>query len=242
MTGIGHNQPDMTERVAEVTSDINRWLTDHPVIETEEMAREAKLMADRGKLGAKDLDDERVTKVAPLNMEVQKINDLYRKPRDILKKVTDEVLRRLTDFLAKEEAKRIKAAEEARRKAEEAERIAREAEHRERDAIADTEVGAIVDVAEAVSTADEAFAEYQKQQRAANLAEREAKVKVGGGFTRSLSLRNKETLTVVDAVSAINAIGLTPDIETAILKGARAYRTIHQELPPGINSKTERTA
>lgn len=240
---IGHNRPpSQIDTAGEITSSINSWLKDHPVIQTEEMAREAKVLIDRGKLGVKDLEDEREQKVKPLNLQVQEINKVYRPVKDLLQKVTYEATRRITDFLAREEAKRIKAAEEARKKAEEAERIAREAEQRERDTIADAEVGAVVDVAASVSAADEAFAAYQRQQRAANLAERETKVKIGGGFTRALSLRNKETLTVTDAISAISAIGLTPDIEAAILKGARAYRTLHQELPPGIHSTTERAA
>lgn len=239
---ISNNPPDMTVTAAEVAASLNEWLKDHPVIDSREMAGEAKVMIDRGKLCLKDLEDERDKKVRPLNRQVQEINGYYRSARDLTQKVLNELTRRITDFIAKEEAKRIREAEEARKKAEEAERAAREAEQQERDTLADAEVGAIVDVAASVSAADEAFAEYQRQQRAANLAEREAKVKIGGGFTRAMSLRTKEILHVTDAISAIDAIGLTPDIEAAILKGARAYRSIHGELPPGIGTKTERTA
>lgn len=243
MTNPGHNNPpSMIDTAGEVTASLNNWLTDHPVVENEDHARDAKVLLDRAKLCVKDMEAEREGKVKPLNLQVAAINDTYRQPRGLLQKVQQELLRRVTSFIAKEEVKRIKAAEEARKKAAEAERLAREAEQRERDALADAEVGAVSDVAEAISEADEAFAEFQRQQRAASLADREAKVKVSGGFTRSLTLRNKETLVVKDAIIAINAIGLTPDIEAAILKGARAYRTLHQELPPGIDSKTERAA
>lgn len=239
---IGHNQPDMTQRAGEVATDINKWLTDHPVIASEEEAREAKVMIDRGKLGVKDLEDEREGKVRPLNAQVQEINKFYRPARDLLTKVTHEVTRRITDFLAKEEAKRIKIAEEARKQAQEAEKRAREAEQREREALADADVGAVVDIVQVASEADGAFDDYQRQQRAAALAERETKVRIGGGITRSLSLRDRETLSVTSAEAAVKAIGLTIDIADAILKGARAYRKLHGELPPGIESKTERTA
>lgn len=240
---IGHNQPpSMIDTAGSVTSDLNKWMADHPVIQNEGEAREAKILVDRAKLCVKDLEAEREAQVKPLNLQVASINDSYRPARGLLQKVQQEIVRRVTDYLAKEEAKRIKIAEEARKKAEAAEQAAREAEQRERDAIADTEVGAVVSVSEAISEADEAFAEYQRQQRAASLAERESKVKIGGGFTRSMSLRNKETLTVTNAISAINAIGMTPDLEAAILKGARAYRSIHGELPDGIESKIERSA
>jgi hypothetical protein len=243
MAEAGHNNPPgMIDTAGETASSINSWLTDHPVIETEEMAREAKVMIDRGKLGLRDLDDERAAKVAPLNLQVQSINDLYRKPKELLRKITDEALRRVTDFLAKEEAKRIKLAEEARRAAEEVERSARLAEAAEREAIDDAGQGAIVDIAATSAAADRSFDQYRKADKAAAIAEREAKVKIGGGFTRSLSLKNRETLRVVEAISAINAIGLTPDIEAAILKGARAFRAMTGSLPSGIESKTERSA
>ena len=243
----GHNNPpSMVETAESVTRAINDWLTDHPVIEDELMARDAKVMIDRGKLCNKDLDDERITQVAPLNMEVQRINDLYRKPRELLRKITDEALRRVTDYLAKEEAKKIKIAEEARKKAAAAELAARDAERREQDTISDAIVGGVVDVGEAAREADAAYAEFQQSEREAARAEREARVKVGGGFTRSLSLRNREILTVTDPVAAVTAIwemtGLPAELKLAIIKEARAYRTAHNKLPPGIESKMERSA
>lgn len=240
---LGHNNPpDMTVTLGEVTEDLNRWLTDHPVIEGEDAAREAKVLLDRSKLAVKDLEDERDKKVRPLNQQVQEINRYYRPSRDLLQKIQAELSRRTIDYLAKEEAHRIKIAEEARKAAEEAERIARQDEADELAGKAEAADGVIVDVGARSEAADKSFGAFRAASRAAALAEREAKVKIGGGFSRSLSLRNKETLTVADAISAINAIGMTPDIEAAILKGARAYRTLHQELPAGIQSTMERTA
>lgn len=240
---IGHNlPPDMIDTLSEVVASLDKWMADHPVIATEDEARDAKVLIDRAKLGIKDLEDERDRKVRPLNNQVAEINTHYRPARNLTQKVLDELTRRITDFLAKEEAKRIKIAEEARKAAEEAERIARDAEAREAEAKDDARHGAEVDIALAARDADAAYSAYRKADRDAARANKETAVRVGGGFTRSLSLKTKETLVLSDAISAIKAIGVTPDIEAAILKGARAYRSLRQELPPGIDIKTERSA
>ena len=239
---LSNNPPDMTVTLGEVVIQLNSWLADHPVISTEDEARDAKVLIDRAKLGIKDLEDERDRKVRPLNNQVAEINAYYRPAKTLAEKVLNEIRRRITDFIAKEEAKRIKIAEEARKLAEAAERQAREAEEREKQASQDADIGVVVDVAQSVAEADEKFTEYQAASRKAALAEREAKVKIGGGFTRSLSLRTKESLIVKDAISAINAIGMTPDIEAAIIKGARAFRSMHGELPNGVESIMERSA
>jgi hypothetical protein len=239
---LSNNPPDMTVTLGEVVSSLNSWMADHPVISTEDEARDAKVLIDRAKLGIKDLEDERDRKVRPLNNQVAEINAYYRPAKTLAEKVLNEIKRRITDFIAKEEAKRIKIAEEARKAAEDAEQRAREAELREREALDDAKHGAEVDVAAAAREADEGFADFQRANRDANRAEREAKVRIGGGFTRSLSLRSKETLVVKNAISAINAIDMTPDIEAAIIKGARAFRSMHGELPPGVESIMERSA
>lgn len=239
---LSNNPPDMTVTLSEVVASLSDWMADHPIISTENEARDAKVLIDRAKLGLKDLDDERDRKVRPLNNQVAEINAHYRPARTLTEKVLNEALRRVTDFIAREEAKRIRIAEEARKAAEAAEKAAREAEQRERDALADAKDGAVVHVADASAEADAAFAEYQRAERQAALADRDAKVKIGGGFTRSLSLKNKETLVVRDAISAIKAIGSTPDIEAAIIKCARSFRSLHGELPNGVESIMERSA
>lgn len=242
---IGHNRPPgMIDAAEGISAAVRSWMEDHPVVDSGETAKEAKLQIDRAKLCLLDMEAERERKVKPLNAQVREINDSYKPAKTILGAIVLEINRRITDFLAKEEAKRIKIAQEARKKAEEAERLAREAEQRERDAIDDAKVGAIVDVASQSAEADAAFAEYQRSARQADVAERDSRVKIGGGFTRALSLRNKETLVITNAISAINTIcklGIPSDLEAAILKSARAYRSVYGELPPGIESKIERS-
>lgn len=241
MNDLGHNQPPgMIDTAAEVTAQVNAWLTDHPVIEASEEASSAKALIDRAKLCLKDLDDEREGKVKPLNSQIQQINNEYRSPRNLLSRILDEAKRRVTDYIAREEAKRIKEAEKARIKAEEAARLALEAEQREQEARSDANAGVVVDVGGTIEAADVAFSDYRRAERTAARAERETKVKVGGGFSRALSLREKETLRVKDPHLALRAIGMTPHIEEAILKGARAFRTLHNELPAGIEVTVER--
>lgn len=241
MTDIGHNNPpDMARTAAETMGDISAFLSEHPIID-EAHAREAKLFIDRGRLAIQDLEAERELKVKPLNQQVQQINDHYRPPRETLKKVLNEVQERLSSFLRIEEQKRQAAAAEARRIAEAAEQAAREAEKIERERLADAAVGEVgVDVAALTIDADTKFREMEKARRQAVIAERDAKVKIGGGFGRALGLKTKEELKVVDIIKAVAAMSDNEGIHEAVIKAARSYRSLRNRLPPGVISETER--
>lgn len=242
MAEAGHNlPPDMAETAISTSGDLSAWMAFHPVIETDEEAREAKVFIDRGALCVKDLEDERKGKTAPLNEQIEVINQHYRAPRDLLKGVVDELKRRFDSFLLLEERKRTIAAEEAARAAEQAEQAAREAERKEREAIDDANVGVVgLDIAAVTADADKAFADYQKAERQAQLAERETHVKIGGGFRRALSLRNKEELVIDNIIEAIADVGTSEIVTEAIIKAARAYRKAHGTLPRGISVRIER--
>jgi len=238
---ISNNPPDMAVTAAETANDLNDWMKENPVIESEEAARAAKVFIDRAKLCIKDLEDERDKKVRPLNDQVNSINDYYRKPRNTLRKIADEIQERVAKFLRQEEAKRIAAAREAARLAQEAEQRAREAERAEQEAIKSAESGVLdIDIKAAVTDADAAFSEYEKAARQAAIAQKDAKVKIGGGFARAIGLRTQETLTVTDPMAAIGAIGMNEYISEAIIKSARAYKKLHDKYPPGIQVSTER--
>lgn len=236
MSVIGHNlPPPATEMILETAKSLNSWMMEHPVIADEAAAREAKVFIDRAKLGLKDMEAERDSRVRPLNEEVAAINETYRQPRNLLGGVLEEIERRLSDFLRGEEAKRRAVAEAARKAAEEAERAAREAERAEQERLDDARRGELgVDLVAATQEADQKFDDFQKAQRAAALAEKESHVKIGGGFTRSIALRSKEILIIDDAVTALKHVGVTDAIEGAILSAARSYRKLHKKLPPGI--------
>jgi hypothetical protein len=148
----------------------------------------------------------------------------------------DELRRRLSSYAR---ALEIKAARQA---AEEAERLAREAERREQDAIEDADQGVCdIDLGAASQEADAAFAAFQKADRTAARAERESHIRIAGGSSRALGLRDRETLTVTDWQAAITELGLTDTIRDAILASARAYRKAFRELPEGVVATYDRS-
>lgn len=53
-----NNPPSPIEYGESVIREINDWLSEHPVIETEEVAREAKPYLDRAKLALEDIEKE----------------------------------------------------------------------------------------------------------------------------------------------------------------------------------------
>lgn len=237
MAGPGHNQPpSMIEVTGETMRDISAWLAENVQI-TEDTAKDAKVFLDRGKLALKDLDDERDGKVRPLNEKVKEINNQYRPAKEDLSSVVGLLSVRITQFIAAERTKREEIAREAARIAEEAEQRAREAERIERESIESANSGELgIDVAAGVEAANEAFRDFEKADRALAIALKAQHVKVAGGFTRAVSLRQKETLVISSARIALDAMGVTPDIEAAILKSARAWRKATGDLPSGIEA------
>lgn len=242
MSDIGHNNPPTAvDTVLDTARDLNAWLQEHPVIEAEDVAREAKPMIDRAKLTLKDMEDERTNKVKPLNEQIAGINDSYRKPRTMLQAVLDELTRRVSDFLMAEQYRRERLAAEAARKLAEAEAKAREAERIEKEKIESAKVGELgVDVLAATQEADDKFEEFALAQRQAARAEKDAHVKLGGGFSRAISLRDKETLTVTNLAAAVKALGATEKITQAVISDARAFRKLKGKLPPGVESNVEK--
>lgn len=243
-----NNPPSVIEFAGQSIHAISEWMKENPVIETEDQARDAKPLIDRAKAALDEMEDERDGKVRPLNEQVAEINAKYKalhnadpKKPGVYDKIFGELKARFAAFLRAEETKRQAAAEAARKAAEEAERIAREAEAREAEALQSAAQGELgVDVAVVTDEADEAFADYQRQSRFAARAERDSKVKIGGGFGQAVSLRTKETLHLDSYNKAITAIGPHEKIKEAILSAAREYRKQHGRLPDGVRAETER--
>lgn len=248
-SGAGHNQPPETIDFAhETMRALSDWMKDRPVIENEDDAREAKLLLDRAKNIAGELEAERDKLVRPLNDKIDTINAKYKtvhnkdtKKPGLLDRVVNELKARLSAFLQAEEDRRIAAAEAAQRARDEAERVAREAEQREREAIDNAAKGELgVDVTQVVVEADNRFAEFQKADREAARAERDSHVKLGGGFGRAAALRTKETLVLVSYAKAIKTIGPNEKIREAILSAARDYRKEKGYLPEGVEAELAR--
>lgn len=246
---IGHNKPPETIEAAQDTmTALSAWMAEHPVIEVEDDAREAKKLLDRAKSCAAEIENERDRQVRPLNEKIATINSHYKtvhntdaKKPGTLDRIVLELKARLSVFIKAEEDRRAAKAERLRLEAEEAERIAREAEAKEREAIANANNGELgVDVTQVVVEADSRFAEFQKAEREAARAERAEHVKIGGGWGNAVSLRTKETLVLVSYAKAIKAIGPNDKIRDAILSAARDYRKLKGHLPEGIEVETTR--
>ena len=241
--------PNPIAYAGETMAALSAWMADHPVIQSEEDARAAKLLVDRAKAALDDMEDERDAKVRPLNEVVAKINAEYKelhnadaKKPGTYDKIFSELKARIAKFLQAEEDKRIAAANEARKKAEEAERAAREAEAKETEALANAAVGEVgVDVAQVTQEADKAFKDFERASRFAAVTERDTTVKIGGGFTRALGMRTRKVLVLNDVAAAVAAIGLTEKIREAVLSSARDFRALRGVLPAGVSETEERT-
>jgi hypothetical protein len=235
---IGDNLPRPPATLSLAQEAMNRlsfWLTDHPVIQTPEDARQANEVFGSVQRTLKDMEAERHLYVDPLTEQVSAINLEYRVIRQPIERALDELKRRLTSYVAAEERTRAAEAARLRAEAEAKERAAREAEAREAEAIAAVDTGVCEDVGSAIADADAAFADYQRADRAAAVAEKDATVRlhsVLGG--RARTMRTTEVLTVSDASAAIGTLGVTEKIAEAIVSEARAWRKAHGTLPPGI--------
>lgn len=243
---IGHNSPPGPIDDAEVmAADLNEWLAEHPVIQTEEDAKAAGLEIERARIVLGSMEDARKKEVQPLNDAVTAINGRYRVPRETLKALCDQAKVRLNLYvLKKEDAKRAEA-EAKRREAEEAERLAREAEAKAQEAIENAKAGECVDLAGALVGVATAGAEAGRADRAAAIAERDVGVRIPsqlGG--RALSLKTREVLIVDDIYAAIESMlggPSTEKITDAVLSAARDYRKANGVLPNGIHAEFERS-
>ncbi|MGA9855088.1 MAG: hypothetical protein WBR29_07425 [Gammaproteobacteria bacterium] len=237
--------PGSIDSAKDAMTELSAWLKEHPVIESQPEAKDGGAYVERTRIALAAMEDERKIKVDPLNKQLAAINTAYRIMREPLEKVLKELRRRLTDYAAAIEAARIAEANRLRREAEEKERLAREAEAKEQDAIACADVGECADVGGAIEEANASFAQFQKADRAAAVAERAVPVRIGSVMgNKSLSMRTTRKLVVTDAVAAAKAViamGLTDKIRLAILQSAKDFEEAHGELPEGIIETFERS-
>jgi len=240
--GLGHNLPPSNlESGLESMTALNTWLSENPVVQTEEQAKAGKLLADRVRGSLDEIESERDSNVRPLNTQVTEINAKYKVVTGPLKKIRDALVDRLTDYARALERERLRVAELARQEAAKAEALAREAERLEREAIEAAKCGELgVSVMDTTLVADAAFSSFERATRAAARAEKDTKIKVTGGYGRALGLKDKESLILEDPILTLSFMQITPAITEAILTAARAYRKIHGELPPGITATYER--
>lgn len=245
-----NNPPSTIESAKEAFDELSAFLKNHPVISNPEEAKQASAYVERTRIALQEARDERDGKTRPHLDALETIRADYDIVRDktktndggILQRAFTALKKRLSDYANAVEAARIAEANRLRLEAEERERKAREAELAEREAIDDAEQGVESDIGAAVEQAAQAFADYRSADKHAAIAERNVPLKlrsVMGG--RTMSMRTVEKLVIEDAFAAIKALGLTSDIQEAILKSARAFRKEFDELPAGITATFERS-
>lgn len=247
---LSNNPPSAIDFAREVISTLNDWMTTCcPAITSEDDARQAKLLLDRAAEALRDVEDDRIGLVSPLVRQTQGINEKYKSLHNTDKtkpgsfdRVVNELKARLERYIFEQEQERQRIAEEAARRMIEAENRAREMEAQEQEILANAAVGEVGgDVQSATEQADQAFAEFEKAARAAKLAEREANVKIGGGFRRVVKLGVTEVLVIDDVIAAVMEIWPSEKLHDAILSCARVFRKSYHRLPEGIRATQERT-
>lgn len=229
------------EIAEQAKAELAAWLDKHPVITTEDEAREAKLVFDRAKASYADLEAARNAETQPLHAAWQGAIAKFKPMVESFGKFVTMLDGRMQAFLKEQKRKADEVAAEKARIALEAERVAREAEAKEREAIENASLGEVgAGVAQATVAADQAFEDAQRAARDAARAERDTHVKIGGGFSgRSMGLRTEKVQILDDVHAAIKEIGLTDDIRAAVLKSARAWKKINNRWPAGVREEVQ---
>ena len=239
---IGHNlPPSAIDMARDAFRDLSAFLAENPVIADHATARAAKLQLDRIKATAKDLEEADKAESGPLYEAWKASKAKFAPALDATKKITGELATRIKAFLDAEEDKRRAEAAEAARKAAEAIRLMEEAARLEIEAQENAAVGEFVDVGAAILAGAQAEDAANRAARAAVIAERDAdNVRLIGGFGRAISVRTVKKPIVEDWRAAIKVMGLTDDIDAAIIKSARAYKKLKGGWPKGISEIEER--
>lgn len=237
----GHNNPPSTiDFAAELARDVSAFLADHPAIVDDAGARACKLMLDRAKNHAKDMEAERKALADPHYAAWKAVNEQYKPATDLIDKLAKQLEGIGKAWLRAERDRKEADAEAKRKAAEEAARIAREAAERERIAAENASVGDLeADVGAAIVDTAAAERAAALADREARRAERDTDVKLTGGYGRNIGFRSVEVLTVTDPAAALRAIGLTERITEAMLYEARKFRAEWDQLPAGITSHHE---
>lgn len=231
----GNSPPSPVDFGRAAFRDISAFLAGMPVVETEGQAREIKLQLDRAKAALGDIEAAKEQACKPLYESWKTASAIYTPTVSHLAALVHEVKARLSRWMQTQEALCEAEAIRKQQEAEAAIQLAMATSLAVTEALDNASCGELnVDLTTVIEEADRTDRAAKKALHQAQLAERDATVRVGGGFTRVATLRTKETLTIIDASIALEAIGLTDKISSAILAGARAYRTLHGNLPPGI--------
>lgn len=243
VTTTHNSPPGRLDYAREALDDLRSFLTDNPAIVDHAAAKGGSALKERTLVAMNEARTERESKTSPIRETLNAIYKTYElvKDKGPMETAYNELRKRLTKYAQAIEDARIAEASKLRAEAEEQERLASEAERAEQDAIAGADVGECTDVVAAIDQADKAFTDYRRADKQAAIAEKNVPLRLGsvmGG--KSIVMRTYEVLTVTDAFAALKAMGVTPEIEAALISAAKKYRDAFEELPAGITSTSDR--
>lgn len=227
----------------DLAGDLARFMSDNPVVDDGDDARDGARLATAAKKCLADLDDARKAETRPLNDQVSDINARFKTGAAPLNVAVKMLVDILADYKAREEGRREAEARRKEAEAWEAEDAAREARDAAREARENQSVGEVgIDAVKAEMEAARLEAEASKANRIAARADRDAgMVRVAAPGERALVLgREVEEIVITDMWALLRAIGPTEKVTAALVGEAKAYRKIHGRLPPGVSSSKER--
>jgi hypothetical protein len=232
---ISNQPPSWLSLAPEALQPLRDWLAEHPVLQSEEETREGAALMKRGKATLADLEAERRSITDPLYAQKVKVDAEYREARRPLEAAVDAFEARVGLWMRREQDRREREAEAARRAAEEA-RNRMVAKHMGFEEARDLAAAGVLDI-DTLAASDAAFAAldaFKRSERDALRAERDAKVRLGVGYGNAVTLQEKETLVIVNWHEAITNLGCTERIREAILTEARLHRKNTGALPGGV--------
>lgn len=254
--GIGHNsgedKPQISPAIARLNQMIevaNKWVTERPKIENQEMADKAGAFLRQARTSVTDAERERKDTNRPLDEQIKANNKVYAAITETLDKLSFVINGRLNAFATKlreeQEAIAKAAREAAAAAAAEAEVLRLKQEETLKKAEAGELVGKFDDVAKTTQETREAEQRAKQLERDASAAEK-LKPKFGGehftdGSRRSLTQRTVETPIVEQAGLVLRAVGTNDQINAALITAARAYKKLKGRWPAGIKIETTTT-
>jgi hypothetical protein len=232
---ISNQPPSWLSLAPEALSPLRTFLAEHPVFQSEEETREGAALMKRGKAALADLEAERDGLVRPLNAKVKATNEEYREARRPLETAVEALQSRVGLWMRREQDRREREAEAVQRAAVAAAdqwKVLSEAAQAAQEDAAMGELG--IDPVALEEAVEEAEAKAQRLLRDAARAERDAHVRLGVGYGNAVTLKEKETLVIVNWHEAITNLGCTERIREAILTEARSHRKNTGDLPGGV--------
>tara|TARA_R110000868_G_scaffold182850_1_gene423996 strand:+ start:786 stop:1448 length:663 start_codon:yes stop_codon:yes gene_type:complete len=216
----------------------------HPAVSTEEDGREAARLIARARKCMQDAESERKALVQPHVDAQRETNSASKASLSGLVSMLSALTDRLWVFTKAAEDRKAEEAIAAGRRAHEAASASVAAANAYADAVDDQSQGEIgVDVLARQEAAAKAKADADRAYREAQRREREMAVRYSPGkdMGRAITARNHEVLCVDDMGAAMAVmIPYSEGLIEAVLTAARAYRKVHDRLPPGIGTRTER--